>query len=65
MGKIIKSIFGGTEKPKVNTSSQESAEGSQRKANKSRSAIFATEGGVSGEELDPNSVKQRNTLLGN
>lgn len=32
---------------------------------KKRVSLFATEGGVAGQELEPNQVSKRNTLLGN
>lgn len=32
---------------------------------KSRAALYATEGGAAGEELNPDQVKKRPTLLGN
>lgn len=65
MGKVVKSILGGGSKPKASTASAESTQAAARKAKQSRSALFETEGGVSGEELDPNSVEKRRTLLGN
>lgn len=34
-------------------------------AKTSRAALYATEGGVQGQELDPNQVKKRQSLLGN
>ena len=37
----------------------------ERKAKKARSALYATEGGVQGQELAAGEVNKRNTLLGN
>jgi len=37
----------------------------ERKANKARNALYATESGVSGQELQAQDVSKRNTLLGN
>lgn len=37
----------------------------KRKAKKSRAALFETEGGAVGEDLDPEAVKKRKNLLGN
>lgn len=65
MGKVVKAILGGGDKPKASTQPVENAEEAKRKANKSRSALFETEGGVAGQELDPEGVAQRKTLLGN
>lgn len=62
--KMISELLGGGEKKTSNQSSEDiSAE--QRKANKGRSALYETAGGVAGSELDPEQVKRRNTLLGN
>ena len=66
MGKIISSLLGGAQKaPKVSTAPVASTEDAARKAKKSRAALFETEGGVAGQELDPGAVSQRSTLLGN
>lgn len=68
MSKAVKGILGiftGGEKPKVDpTPSQELGEAA-RKAKKSRTALIQTEGGVAGQELEPDQVKSRSTLLGN
>lgn len=37
----------------------------EKKAKKVRSALYATEGGVQGQELAAGEVSKRNTLLGN
>lgn len=65
MGKVVKAILGGGEKPRASRQPVENAEEAQRKANKSRAALFETEGGVAGQELDPEGVQKRKTLLGN
>jgi hypothetical protein len=65
MGKVVKAILGGGDKPKASRAPVESAEAAARKAKRSRSALFETEGGVAGEELNPSGVERRNTLLGN
>ena len=36
-----------------------------RKATQSRAALYETEGGAQGAELDPDQVQKRRTLLGN
>lgn len=63
MGKLVKSIFGGA--PKVSSDAKDDASSQRLKAKESRAALFRTEGGASGEELDPDAVKSRNSLLGN
>lgn len=63
MGKILGSLFGSA--PKASRQPQVELEGEKRKAKKSRTALFATEGGASGEELNPEQVRSRSTLLGN
>lgn len=65
MGKVVKSILGGGDKPKTSTVSAEQTQAEARKAKKSRSALFETEGGVAGQELNPENVEKRKTLLGN
>lgn len=65
MGKVVKAILGGGDVPKASTQSREDTKAASRKAKKSRSALFETEGGVAGEELSPDAVTKRPTLLGN
>ena len=65
MGKLVKGLLGGGDVPKVSTAPREDTEKAARKAKKSRTALFETEGGVAGQELSPEGVTQRNTLLGN
>ena len=55
----------GRDKPKASSAAADSVKQASRKAKKSRTALFETEGGVSGQELQPDQVTQRNTLLGN
>lgn len=56
-------IFGGG--GKVSTAAVEKTEEEKKKAKTGRSALYETEGGVSGQELSPDEVKRRSTLLGN
>ena len=65
MGKVVKSILGGGEKPKASTGPSQEVREAQRKSKKSRAALFETEGGVAGQEIEADSIKQRRTLLGN
>ncbi len=54
--------FGGS--PKV-AASTDSLKDSERKIKKNRTALLETEGGILGEEVEPDAVKPRNTLFGN
>lgn len=66
MGKIISSIFGGGAKaPTVSQAPVVETEDEKKKAKQARAAIFATEGGIKGQELQPGQVSQRPTLFGN
>ena len=75
LGGLLGGILGGGEsKPQVvyqpaavapaEAAVEETEEG-KRKAKQGRAALYETEGGVAGAELDPNQVKRRSTLLGN
>lgn len=74
MGKIAKSllsIVGLGKAPKaaapapVAAPVQEIKDDQGMTAKKARQQLYATEGGVQGQELDPAQVKKRQTLLGN
>ena len=65
LGGLIGTLLGGGDEPKASTSAADSIEADSRKATKSRAALFETEGGAAGEELDSTGVKKRSTLLGN
>lgn len=41
------------------------AEADKKKSKSRRASLFETEGGVSGQELNPDQVQKRPTLLGN
>jgi len=64
-GSLLGGIFGGGEKPKVSYQPVADTEEAKRKAKAGRSALYETDGGVTGLELNPDEVKRRNTLLGN
>lgn len=64
-GGLISALIGGGEKPRASTRAVQETEAAARKSKTSRSALFSTEGGVAGEELDATGVAKRNTLLGN
>ena len=64
MGDFFSGIFGGGKE--VDASSSEAAvTEDEKKAKAIRSALYATSGGSSGEELLSGQVKKRDTLLGN
>lgn len=55
-------LFGGS-RPKVQTQAVEDLKEEEENVKKQRRALFATEGGASGEEVSQ--VGQRGTLFGN
>lgn len=66
MGKVVGKLFGGSAKPAaVSKKSTDATEAEKRKAKTGRSALYETQGGVQGTELNPDEVKRRQTLLGN
>lgn len=65
MGKIVKSIFGGGEKPKASPAPQEDLKENKKEAASQRRRLFETEGEEEGQELSAGGVRRRNTLLGN
>ena len=65
MGKVIKSIFGGGAKPKASSDAADGLAADASNSAKKRAALFETQGGITGQEIDPNNVQKRNTLLGN
>lgn len=64
LGGLFDVILGGDES-KVSSASAADTEEASRKAKQGRAALYETEGGVAGSELNPDQVKRRNTLLGN
>lgn len=67
MGKVLQSVgklLGGSA-PKVSNAAPEIVEEDEGKTKKRKSAIYNTEGGAAGQELQPGQVKGRSTLLGN
>lgn len=65
MGNVIGAIIGGGKSPKASSQPAQDTTEAQRKAKDSRAALFATEGGVAGQELNPGQVSRRQTLFGN
>lgn len=65
MGKVVGKILGGGGGTTVVRQPVEDTEAAKRKAAASRSALFETQGGAMGEELSPEDVEKRRTLLGN
>ncbi len=64
-GSILGGLLGGGSKPKVSYQPVAETEDAKRKAKAGRSALYETDGGVTGSELNPEEVKRRQTLLGN
>lgn len=63
---LIGAVTGGGAKPKkADTAPIEDVNEASRKAAASRSRLLETDGGASGEELNPDEVQKRKTLLGN
>lgn len=63
-GSLFGGLFGG-KSPKVSQAPIRQTQEERRKAKTGRSALFETDGGVTGSELEPDEVKRRSTLLGN
>jgi hypothetical protein len=64
MGGFVKALFGGA--PKASTAAAVDVEEDKKKSKKSRSQLLSTQGGIVGEELNPDQVQNtRPTLLGN
>lgn len=56
-------LLGGS--PKVKTTAKKDLGAEQRKARKQRVALFETEGGIQGEELQEGQVARRENIFGN
>jgi len=65
MPSFIGKMFGFGDTPKVSSQAATETEEAKRTAKTGRSALYETEGGVTGSELTDEQVKRRNTLLGN
>lgn len=74
MGKIfsaVKTLVGGGSAPKASAPpvnikpTIDTAQENRDKNRKKRASLFETSGGVSGQELNPDQVQKRQTLLGN
>lgn len=69
MSKIFKglmSIVGlGGAAPKVSGAAVKEVEGDQAQGKTARASLYATEGGVAGQELTNDQVKKRPTIFGN
>ena len=69
MGKIFKgalSILGvGSKTPKVSDAAPKEVKQDLATSKTARASLYATSGAVSGEELNPDQVKKRGSLLGN
>lgn len=79
MGKVLGGLLsvvglgGGAKAPEVApaaaapvpTTATDQTTADQKTAKTARAALYATDGGVTGQELDPSQVKKRETLFGN
>lgn len=69
LGGLIGSFFGAAPKAQapapVSQAPVKDVEDQKTQANKARAALYATEGGAAGEELNPDQVKRRSTIFGN
>ena len=63
MGDVVSGLLG--KSPKTSSAAKDDTEDANTKSKRARASLFATEGGSSGEELNPEGVKKRPTLLGN
>lgn len=63
MGDVVSGLLG--KSPKTSPKAAEDTEEAGAKSRKARASLFSTEGGAQGEELNPDGVKKRPTLLGN
>jgi len=51
--------------PKVSSAAVSDVTKDQETSRAARASLYSTQGGALGEELDPNQVKKRDSLLGN
>ncbi len=70
MGKLfggLLNIFGlgGGQKPQVSGAAAKEVTADAATSKGARASLYATAGGVQGEDLNPDQVKKRQTLLGN
>lgn len=68
MGSLLKglgSILGIGSSPKTSQASVKKVTADQTQANSARAALYATAGDATGQELNPDQVQKRDTLLGN
>jgi len=70
MGKVVSGLLsivglGGGNKPKVSNAAATQVSEDQATAKTARAALYATPGGAVGQDLNPDQVKKRQTLLGN
>lgn len=64
MSGFVRKVFGGA--PTVSDGALSSVKEDAQEAKSSRVKLLQTEGGVAGQELNPDEIsKRRNTLLGN
>ena len=70
MGKVVGGLLsivalGGGNNPKVSDAAAKEIGTDAATAKTARASLYETAGGVSGQDLNPDQVKKRQTLLGN
>lgn len=69
MGKVVSALtgglLGGAKPPTVSEKASDSVKSDAQDAKKARARLLETQGGASGEEINPENVGKRPTLLGN
>lgn len=68
MGKIlgaVGTIIGLGKSPKASAAPIQDIKDDQTKTKSGRAALYETSGGITGQELNPDQVKKRDTLFGN
>lgn len=65
VNRIFSGLLGGGKTPAASTEAVTDVSEDEEKAKKARSALYATKGGVSGEEVSSVSTSGRSTLFGN
>lgn len=68
MGSVFKGLMGllgGGKTPKVSNAAVKDVNDQAASAKTARAALYSTAGGVIGQELAPDQVKRRDSLLGN
>lgn len=62
---LVSGLVGGGKAPEVSNAAVKDVEADQATSKTARANLYATEGGVAGQELQPDQVKKRDTIFGN